>query len=84
MGALSDLRQLYLFSNKLSGVVPPELSQMRNLNAMGLENNDLIGEVPKDVCAIETLRDVWADCGGDTPEVVCTCCTTCCPSPDCY
>ena len=83
LGSLTDLRQLYVFSNELTGNAPTTLSTLRRLTGFGMENNNIGGNVSTEVCAIPTLTDVWADCGGNAPEVLCKCCTTCCPSADC-
>ena len=82
-GFLTDLRQLYVFSNALTGTVPSNLAQLQKLTELGMENNNLGGSVPNEVCAIAKLADVWADCGGQTPEILCECCSTCCPSAEC-
>jgi hypothetical protein len=83
IGSLSDLRQLFVFSNQLTGNVPSGIAQLRKLSGFGMENNNLVGNVPNDICAIKTLKDIWADCGGSVPEILCSCCSTCCPSPNC-
>lgn len=41
--------------------------------------------MPEEICQLADLNsmELWSDCGGDTPEVVCDCCTVCCPSSEC-
>jgi len=83
IGSLSNIRQLFLFSNELSGTVPESLGALRKLSQLGLENNKLQGQVPDYICSNDALAEVWVDCGGQNPKVQCTCCSTCCPSLDC-
>jgi hypothetical protein len=83
IGTLTDLRQLFLFSNKLTGALPDSLGELRKLTGFGIEDNDIGGHVPGGVCTIGSLNDIWADCGGQVPEILCSCCSTCCPSPNC-
>jgi len=83
IGTLTDLRQLFLFSNKLTGAVPNSMGELRKLTGFGIENNNLGGHVPEGICTIGSLNDVWADCGGQVPNILCSCCSTCCPSENC-
>jgi Leucine rich repeat len=52
---------------------------------LGIEQNDLTGQVSNDVCKAFSSAsvDFWADCGGSTPEMSCKCCTICCPAASC-
>jgi hypothetical protein len=56
---------------------------------MGLEDNNLIGEVTEGVCSMvnDNSVDVWADCAdeqaGQTNSLFCSCCSVCCPSEQC-
>ena len=80
-GSANELRDLYLDSNLLEGMIPPiNAGQLANLNEFLLQDNDLTGTMPDSICALRTpdgmLEDLWADCG-DPAEVTCTCCTQC-------
>ena len=82
VGDLGGLKQLYLFENQLTGEVPDTLSQLVKIDEIGLENNNLNGTMSKDVCdAMDAAgAQIWADCGGDVPEISCSCCIVCCPN----
>jgi hypothetical protein len=59
----------------ISSFHPPQSGELR------LEFNELTGTVPQEVCDLN-LVDLVTDCGGDPPEIVCTCCTFCVPADD--
>jgi Leucine-rich repeat (LRR) protein len=86
---LSSLRQLcksWSFFSKYFAMVALHLTFFfRRTAGIGLEENDITGEVPNDMCALASVSafDFWADCGGSSPELSCECCTVCCPSADC-
>jgi hypothetical protein len=44
-----------------------------------VENNTITGDATE-ICEVNDVLEFVADCGGDSPEVVCptNCCTTCC------
>ena len=84
-----DLRDLYLDGNGLTGEIPtiPDGS-FTNLTELLFQNNELSGEMPESVCRLRDntttvpvlLEDLWSDCSGDTPQVVCdfpACCNRC-------
>lgn len=114
MDSLTHLRQLYLFNNELTGILPEGLEKLTSLRkciltcqalnvespyatllilyvcrtfigGLGLEGNSIIGEVSEGICGLrqQALSDLWADCGGDEPDINCTCCTMCCPPWGC-
>jgi len=83
IGSLSNIRQLFLFSNHLTGVLPDALGGLKKMSQLGLENNRFEGKISESVCINDSLIDAWADCGGDIPQIQCTCCSTCCPSASC-
>lgn len=85
-GELQQLRQLYVFKNQLSGDLPGELAELSWLTGLGLEDNNFEGDVPLEICSLkdnDNNFDLWADCGGDSAELLCPCCTVCCPGPEC-
>lgn len=49
--ALSELRYLLLWSNRLEGTVPPALSNSSKLEWLDLESNRLEGELPSEILA---------------------------------
>jgi LRR receptor-like serine/threonine-protein kinase FLS2 len=84
---LSSLRQLCKsrsFFSKYLAMIALDLTFLFRLTvAIGLEENDITGEVSNDMCALASIFEFWADCGGSSPELSCECCTVCCPSADC-
>lgn len=88
VGGASKLKDLFLSNNKLSGKVPEAVS-LASLTEFLLEDNNLTGDMPPSICALRAnkLEDLWVDCAGSTPEVVCPvpavdeqpCCTSCFP-----
>jgi len=53
---------------------------------LGLEGNGFRGSIPLEICSLKDNNenfDLWADCGGSFPELLCSCCSVCCPSLEC-
>ncbi|CAH1438698.1 unnamed protein product [Lactuca virosa] len=55
IGRLSRLRFLYLGYNKISGVIPTNLSHCSNLKDLRLNNNKLVGSIPKGIGLLSKL-----------------------------
>lgn len=79
-----DLRDLYLDGNSLIGTVPEVgAGTLQNLNEFLVHFNFLSGSIPASICDLVdagTLEDVFSDCGGDNPEILCdfpSCCNRC-------
>ena len=75
------LEDLFLDNNQLNGAVPPATS-LGNLREFTLQNNLFTGTMPASVCALRasSLELLFSDCGGATPEIVCSfpdCCNRC-------
>lgn len=70
------IRVLLLDHNRLSGQVPATFVKLSSLNQLRLDNNDLTGTMPVDVCRVfnKTLPAVYVDCD----ELECPCCSFCC------
>lgn len=77
LGLLTALRRLELFSNQLTGTIPAELEQLTAIATFLVYNNDLSGNMPFcDGCSRpRRFALLQADCN----EVICECCTECCP-----
>ena len=79
------LRDLFLDGNGLVGTVPGILpGQLADLNELLLQFNFFTGSIPLSLCSLRSeggnLDDLFADCGGQTPEVLCdfpSCCNRC-------
>jgi hypothetical protein len=84
-GGPPRLRDLWLDGNMLNGPIPEvEGNQLRELSEFTLQNNNFTGDMPDSICNLRSspnvLRELWVDCGGPTPEVICEfreCCTRC-------
>ena len=78
IGQLSRLTTLDVSNNWLQGPIPTELGLLRELRYLKLQDNGFSGSVPATLCASSSSRPtVQADCGGTSPSVTCSCCTTC-------
>ena len=73
---LTALTKVRLETNEFTGTVPGTISQLTNLVDFRVENNMLTGEINPDICAND-LERLSSDCGGDPPEIECSCCTQC-------
>jgi hypothetical protein len=73
---LKALTKVRLEANFFSGTVPATLGQLSNLVDFRVESNMLTGEINPDVCAFD-LKRLSSDCGGDPPQIECSCCTQC-------
>ena len=75
---IAGLKYLDLSNNHLSGEIPDGFMSSINLETLLLDDNDLVGSIPSQVCALRnmgTLKTLTSDC--DTNKVVCSCCTNC-------
>lgn len=80
------LRDLFFDGNGLTGSIPPlmQAGDLQDLNELLLQNNFLSGSMPSSVCDLRgdagDLDDLFADCGGQNPRVLCSfpsCCNRC-------
>ena len=49
---------LFLYENRLSGEIPPELGNLANLETLGLSNNRLSGEIPPELGNLANLENL--------------------------
>ena len=56
MGNLANLRGLALYTNQLSGEIPPELGNIANLQGLDLTENQLNGEIPPELGNLADLQ----------------------------
>ena len=69
LGGLSDLEELHLHTNRLSGPIPSELGNLGELTVLWLHDNQFSGELPGELTNIGSLEQVslfgnnleWAD-----------------------
>jgi len=83
LGTLTRLRYLDLGNNELTGTVPIQLSYATLLETLYLNGNDFAGSLNAAFCTTNNLsgrifETLMADCQGASPEVKCSCCTSCC------
>jgi hypothetical protein len=79
MGLLTRLSDLFLQNNRLSGTVPVEFSSL-SLRYLTLPANNITGSLDMVCNQTDIFPYVDADCGGEDPEVECSCCVSCCDS----
>ena len=86
IGLLTNLIDLSFFDNHFQDTVPKEYTNLKQLQVLYVENNDLTGSVNGIFCGsseqqpalLPNIEDMWADCRGGPPKLRCSCCTTCC------
>ena len=61
LAQLSQLQQLSLFSNQLTGEIPAELGQLTQLQVLNLSGNQLTGEIPVELVELTQLRELHLD-----------------------
>ena len=58
LGQLSQLQELHLCCNRLTGPIPAELGQLSQLRVLVLERNRLLGKIPSELGQLSQLRPV--------------------------
>jgi len=53
-----NLRELFLYNNKLNGTIPKEIGELKNLAKILLGNNQLTGEIPSSFGNLSNLEDL--------------------------
>jgi len=68
-------------NNELTGDIPIELSSAKSLEMLYLNGNEFAGSLDATFCDTNiAFFEFVADCRGVSPEVKCSCCTSCCNS----
>jgi len=60
----------------ISGTIPNSFGNFSRLSEMNLHGTRLKGTVPSNICDLR-LDELTANCDGENPDVVCSCCTLC-------
>ncbi len=67
--------------NNLTGAVPSELTSLASLQRLDLRQNNVTSGLEDNICAVsanvEKVSLLQADCAGEDPEILCSCCTRC-------
>jgi len=72
-----DLKQLILRFNNISGEIPGIISNLNNLGRLGLNDNELSGQIPDSICGLDFRWDINDD------DFVITNNQLCPPYPEC-
>ncbi|KAH0694056.1 hypothetical protein KY285_021153 [Solanum tuberosum] len=59
LGDLTELKILYFHSNQLSGLIPSELGNLKNLNDMELSHNNLTSSIPTTLSNLTELKILY-------------------------
>jgi len=76
LAELTNLQELAVNSNKLTGTIPTELGDLLSLERLELQDNSLYGQLPLEICSLRewfSLGDIFVDCA----EVSCDCFCVC-------
>ena len=57
IGNDTNLTQLFLSSNQLTGFIAPEIGNLTNLEELWLNENQLTGEIPNSICGLTDIGD---------------------------
>ena len=59
LAQLSQLQELNLYGNQLTGEIPVELAQLSQLRYLTLDNNQLTGEIPVELAQLSQLQRLY-------------------------
>ena len=76
MGFSSTLLNMYLNQNMITGTIPSSFGLFPRLHTLDVQFTNLSGSVPASICDLR-LDSLKADCAGENPEILCSCCTEC-------
>ena len=84
LGNLGDLTVLDVSKNQLSGIVPSSFVQLTSLTRYALSENNITGGLDVAFCnRPQLITEIEADCLGETSDLNCECCTSCCDDETC-
>jgi hypothetical protein len=64
--------------NFFSGTIPWEWENLWQLQSFSIQENSITGEMPNEICSLDQLEYLKADC---VDEMYCWCCTECYEDP---
>ena len=59
LGNLTNLEELYLYGNDLTGPIPPELGNLTNLKRLNLGDGRLVGSIPSELGRLTNLTRLY-------------------------
>ncbi|GLT96522.1 hypothetical protein SLE2022_141370 [Rubroshorea leprosula] len=71
VGNLSNVIDLILSGNDLTGPIPPTIGRLQKIQGLKIQSNRLEGTIPNDVCNLETLNELRLEdnqLNGSMPE----------------
>ena len=69
IGSVTNLRQLDVRENRLSGRIPGEMGSLGTLETLAISHNDFAGSLPASLSELKKLREfLWNDTGLCAPE----------------
>lgn len=73
---MTNIEDLWLFGNQLTGTVPTEMGNLRRMKFFQIEGNDITGVMPDEVCSnTQFPSEVLTVLGADCSEVSVSCFT---------
>ena len=66
---IDETYSLNLYSNQLTGEIPPEIGQLTNLTWLNLGNNQLTGEIPSEIGQLTNLESLVLNSNQLTGEI---------------
>ena len=72
--SIENTTSLDLYANRLTGVIPPEIGNLVNLEGLYLASNQLSGEIPSEIGNLVNLIDLYLSSNqisGEIPESLC-------------
>eukprot|EP00752_Nemacystus_decipiens_P008335 g7449.t1 len=69
LGALRELRELWLDNNELTGHIPAQLGDLNKLTQLDLSDNQLSGPIPKELGALSKLEQLGLQKNGLTGNI---------------
>jgi hypothetical protein len=73
-GQMNQIESVSMERNQLTGTIPWQWTNMESLVSFSVQNNLLTGDMPEDMCYMNDLDELIADCAS---ALYCWCCSEC-------